>query len=227
MVTTWMSDLQVLGFVHAPRFPWTQMLCRLYKSPSDKRSPKLTNKQKRPQTHIKDPIVLSEFSRLWKTQKSTSTCTKNVGVSKLLKWDTIHKRKTTPTFKGWGRYSQTWALKTPPFSPSVFKHPQRLYRPQSCTLKTVLGYCATSLVGELFGCLGDLKHSHRELEFPPKGQTTRRRKFHHTLSSFANVASIHWRVRDSHAVNLTLIATVTRPVVITASVLIFLRSSAT
>ena len=31
------------------------------------------------------------------------------------------KRKTTPTFKGWGRYSQTWALKTPPLPPKRFK----------------------------------------------------------------------------------------------------------
>lgn len=138
-------------------------------------------------------------------QKSTCTSIKNVRVSKLLKWDATRKRKTTPAFKGWGRYSQTWALKTPPSPPppSVFKHPQRPYRPRSCALKTALGYCATPLAGELFGCLGDLK---RTAAFTQRTGTSIQRAIHKKkkipayaeLLSFANAASIHWRVRDSH-----------------------------
>ena len=52
--------IHVLGFEPAPRFLWSQILCRLYKSPLDEtinRGPPLNAHAKRSHTHVKDPVV--------------------------------------------------------------------------------------------------------------------------------------------------------------------------
>ena len=78
---------------------WSQILCRLYRSPGCKTSSYLLQKSfqwdyklrspmciymlaKRSHTHVKDPVVLSEFNGFWKHQNNPS-CTKSVRLQSL------------------------------------------------------------------------------------------------------------------------------------------------
>ena len=77
-----MGDRYVLGFAPALGFLRSQILCRLYKSPSDEtinRGPSRAYMricmQKRSDMHVKDPVVISGFGGLWKHQINPA-CTK-------------------------------------------------------------------------------------------------------------------------------------------------------
>ena len=66
----------MLGFAPALRFRHSQILCRLYKSPSEEtinRGPPCVSQAKRSHTHVKDPVV--HVGGLWKHQNNPS-CTK-------------------------------------------------------------------------------------------------------------------------------------------------------
>ena len=90
MVSKWMGDRYVLGFVFALRFfLWSQILCRLYKSPSDEtkpRSPVSIYASRKKITYIIyarkrscSPYSMSEFVGLWK-QQNNPACTKSVSL---------------------------------------------------------------------------------------------------------------------------------------------------
>ena len=83
VVTKWMCDRYVLGFAPALRFLRSQILCRLYKSPSGEtinRGPPVCIRMQK--DHIRTLKILwsmSEFGGLWKHQNNPA-CTKSVSV---------------------------------------------------------------------------------------------------------------------------------------------------
>ena len=79
MVTRWMGDCYVLGFVPAPRFLWSQILCKLYKTPlyetTNQGPPMCICIQKDHICTLKSMSYMSEFGGLWKHQNNPA-CTK-------------------------------------------------------------------------------------------------------------------------------------------------------
>ena len=103
-----MGDRYVLGFAPAPGFPQSQILCKIYKGPSDETSPSCVYIC----THAKRS--LSEFGGLWKHQNNPA-CTENVRgllghvVTSVLTWPastTVHNKKKTNI-----NYAPCWTVK--------------------------------------------------------------------------------------------------------------------
>ena len=80
VVTEWMGDRYVLGFVPALRFLRSQILCRLHKSPMDETinqgPPMCICMQKDHISMLKILQSMSKFGGLWK-QQNNPACTKN------------------------------------------------------------------------------------------------------------------------------------------------------
>ena len=77
---------------------WSQILCRLYRSPSDETinrgPPRVYTYAKRPHTHVKDPVVRVESSVDYGNNKITQHAVKmSLRVFVLLKLDTVRKKK--------------------------------------------------------------------------------------------------------------------------------------
>ena len=61
------------------RFLRSQILCRFYKSPSDKIVPRVCTHAKRSHTHVKDPVVRVSGGGLW-THQNSPVRTKSVSL---------------------------------------------------------------------------------------------------------------------------------------------------
>ena len=93
MVTKRMGDRYVLGCAPALGFLRSSFLCRLYKSSSDETiNPVCIRMQKDYIRMLKILQSMSEFGGLWK-HPNNPACTKSVRVFRLLKLDTIQKKK--------------------------------------------------------------------------------------------------------------------------------------
>ena len=85
----------VLGFAPALRFLWSQIMCRLYKGPTDEiinlGPPRVQAQAKRSHRHVKDNVV--RVSVRWIMETPNPACIKSVRVFTMLKLDTILKKK--------------------------------------------------------------------------------------------------------------------------------------
>ena len=97
MATKYTSDHYALGCAPALRFLWSQILCRLYKSPLDEtinRGPPCVYVWKKSTyTWWHD---MSQFGGPRK-QQNNPACTKHVSIFKMLKLDTIQRKKKKKT----------------------------------------------------------------------------------------------------------------------------------
>ena len=97
---TYHIKIKTLGFVPALRFLLSQILCRLYKSPSDETinrgTPCVYTCKTKPHTHVEDPVVRIRVRWIMETPKWPGhwAYTKSVRVFRRLRLDIYGRRRS-------------------------------------------------------------------------------------------------------------------------------------